>query len=1169
MKLKKQLCIAGSCFLCALWLSTSAYAGPVEDTNSIQQQKGGNFGKTIKGKVTDANNEPIVGATIRIRDQNVGTITDIDGNYSLVYKGDTPKEILVSFIGYIGRAVRYNGQATLNVTLEEDAKLLDEVVVTGYQTISKERATGAFAILNNQAIEKKISSDLTQALEGQIAGVTTYGGDIVIRGRSTVSNAVGTNPLLVIDGLPTERSMDDININDVESLTVLKDAAASSIYGSRAANGVIVITMKQAEKGKVKVNFTADWKWEENPSLSDYHYLTTEQVLEYEPLLWERHSIKAPTPIDLDQYMKSLNTNGFGSSSGTYLSPLAQARIRVAEGTMSQTEYDAYVKELATYDYRQAYMDAMWRTPFRQNYNLSISNSSDRQNTYASITYTGDAMQMKTNDSRTIKANIKTTQKLAKWLSVDLGIDAQYGRKTETHSAFNFDNQASTFNPYTQIYNSDGSLHYLPYTPHPISGGSSWFPTGSVGFTPKRYQEMCETGQYESMDYNVVEEADRVKNKTNTLLLRSFAKINIQLHKDLKFSSSFDYETRKESKNNYVDKDSYFLRLWRNRFITRTGTAGNYTYNKTNFPTGSYLEQNESSRINYTFRNQLDYNKTIAGKHDISVLAGMEAREVKTPMAVRATYLGYDPQSLSVTSPLTLEQKSLLNTGVTSALFGNVTKFNTTLLNSGQLSETKHRYLSYYGAAGYTYNNLYNLSGSVRVDQTDLFGTDPKYRYRPLWSIGAGWNISNEKFMKDITWLDMLTIRGSYGVTGNVDQSSTPYITVTTGTTSGTMDTYPVVNISTAPNQYLRWEKTTSYSLGADFSLLQGLLSGKIEGYYKYSDDLLVPTSLPIASGYTTSTINNGAISNRGIEITLSSPWYKKNGWKLSSTLVYSRNKNRVEKVNRVATSASQLITQPYAYYQEGKPFNALYAYHCEGLRTDGSDYQNGMPIFKTKDGKEYYTINADGKSGTTPSLSTVSPDEAVYMGTLDPKWSGSFTQNIQYKNFELSVLCTFYGGHKIRKPSYITSGPAVSTVFNGTYAAELANGWTPENPNSTLTKSGMYYSSWMMNLGVYGFNELWRYSDYFVADGDMFRLKNVSLSYTLPQKYAKIANLSKVKLTGQVNNLWFWCAAGDDVDPETYTTTQINASSYKTPNAIDRTLPLMTSYLMRLEITF
>lgn len=1094
----------------------------------------------VRGIVLDETGEPLPGAAVVVKnDVKKNTTTDISGNFELA--GVEPNAtLIITFLGYEVMEYALNGRNNVTIRLISGIVKLDEVVVTGYQTVSRERATGAYAIVGENSLDKKISINAIAALEGQVAGVTTYGGNIVIRGRSTLSAQVGTNPLVVLDGLPTERNINDINMNDVESFTILKDAAATSIYGSRAANGVIVITTKKGEQGRTLVNFTADWQWTENPSLSDYNYASTSTYIDYEQGFLAKRATESNMTID--DYLKNRMV-GIGEGNIRYFSPLYSLRYKLAtDPDMTSTDYDAAIQAMRGNDFRQEYMDEMWRTPFRQSYNLSISSASERQNTYASFNYIGDLMQMRTNNRHTFKGYIKSTQKVTKWLSVDVGMDAQYGKTETTYNTLYFNTQSSIIEPYNRIKNANGDKHYMDYTqPFPTF-------TGQYPLNPRVVEQLSGKKDFSPYSYNILDEVGLNTESQNVQNLRALASINVDIYTGLKFKSSFDYETSSISSEQFNDSKSYLMRVLRNRFISETSN-GSGVFVK-NIPDGGYLLQTGNSANNYTFRNQFDYNTTIADKHEITMLAGFEMRETKSPLNTKSQYYGYDPQTLTVA---TLNNAIFNYPGYRSYIYSANQQL--TNLGNDDLRYSLHRYISFYAAGGYSYKNLYNVTGSIRIDQADLFGTNPKYRYRPLWSVGASWNISNENFMKDVSWIDMLSIKGSYGVTGNVDQSSSPYVLISLGTSSFFTQPIPYTKLNNiAPNPLLRWEKTTSYALGVDFALWSGLLTGKMEGYYKYSDDLLVTSNLPKSSGYPYATVNNGSLSNKGLEITLNSPWLRTGDWTLTSTFLIGWNKNDIKSVRRPAKSASDFIVFNKQYYEEGRAYNSLYAYRYAGISSGGNDYQNGAPVVTMADGTPYYTIDDAGNLSYIDSYK-VKPSEAVYMGVFDPIWTGSFTQNVKYKNWELTAMFSFAGGHKIRKPAYNFAIGKEPTP--GNLSGDVEHAWTPQNPNSTIPKSSLYYSRQAENYLLY-IVDYWRYSDVHVASGNMIRLRNLALSYRLPAKYSKVAGMQNVKFTAQANNLWLWSAAGNGIDPE-----------MRQGNTSDWTLPVQPSYLLRLEITF
>ena len=570
------------------------------------------------------------------------------------------------------------------------------------------------------------------------------------------------------------------------------------------------------------------------------------------------------------------------------------------------------------------------------------------------------------------------------------------------------------------------------------------------------------------------------------------------------------------------------------------------------------MSMTDTKRDNWTFRNQLDYQTVIKDEHAISLSAGLELRENNRDIPNTSTYYGYNPTSLAYTA---LNVKDMMNIGVKeSYIYNNNTSAGAIRDGSyirlsdydltPSLSSMQNRYFSGYFVGGYTYKERYGISGSFRIDQANLFGTDPKYRYRPLWSVGFKWNMAKEDFMKELSWIDVLDLRGSYGLTGNVDQTTTPYLVARMTTQNRyTAETIPYTMISEAPNPLLRWERTASYNLGVDFILLGGKLSGKLDYYHKRSDDLLATIEVPFTSGYSRQRVNYGAMTNNGFELSLSSPWWKNKDWSVYSSFTFYYNKNKVTRSFYNATQASQLISG--SYYQEGRPFNAIYAYQYGGLTSGGTDAQNGIPDIIRADGTSVVHFNENGGINIDAST-TMKPEDLVYMGSGTPVWGGSFTQNIRFRNWELSAFVTYYGGHKVYVPSF----NFYATNYN-TLSDFYAQSWTPENSSSLIPKHFVHYDASADGGKAIGLQEMYQKSTANVEDGDMIRLRNISLAYSLPTKYVSKLRMENVKLIAQVNNPCFWSAAGHGIDPETLGT----GGSW--------TLPQPTSYLLKLNVQF
>jgi len=1106
----------------------------------------------IRGRVTDREKDsPLAGATIRVKGSSKTAVANAQGEFFLT-DVDEGSVIIISYLGYVTTEIKAQKEMG-NIRLEMVAGDLEavSVVSTGYQTLPKERATGAYDIIDKAKIEKRVFTNLTEVLEGQTPGLSTYKGGVVVRGLSTFSTAIGSAPLLVIDGLPTERNINDINVNDIETITILKDAAASSIYGVRAANGVIVITTKGGKltnENKTSVQFTTDLRWRENPSLADYHYASTEEMMNYELATIQRDAIKASRSEkdNLNLGLKGIGEAGSTSNSINYYTPLQIARMQLLNGQISQPDYNAQLANWAGKDYRQEYMDLVWNTPLRQSYNLSLNSSSKNQSTYASLNYIKDGQQNSYNQSKFIKGYIKSTQMLNSWFSFDVGADIQYNRQ---ESAADVYQNISLLEPYSSILDENGNKVYRDYVD--ITGMQ-----GGLHVNPEVLNAIKGLPQFESYRFNVLDELNDNRTIQNSYNVRTFARLNFNITNDLRFSTSGEYEFDKSKSEEFRSKDSYYYRFLRNKFATTAAVNAV-------IPVGGRMATVESSKNSWVWRNQLDFNKTIGNDHQISATGGIELREIAYNVPTNSLYYGYDPTALTYTQ---LNNYDIYTVGYrNSYIYNNVTGLpgavadgNAIKIADSQLYPTltanTNRYIGIYGVAGYTYKHKYTISGSLRIDQTNLFGTDPKYSYRPLWSAGFKWNMSRENFLENISWLNVLDFHASYGLTGNVDQTTTPFLVASLSNQSTyTAETIPYASITSAPNPLLRWEKTVSYNSGFDYTLFNGLISGKFDLYYKRSDDLLGSKEVNFTSGYTTQRVNAGSMSNKGFELNVSSPWYKSKDITLSSTLNFSYNKNTVLQAYYNPTQASHLAIS--GYLVNGMPYDALYAYRYGGLTSGGTDYQNGVPVIYRADGTTMHHFQSNGTLLLDAS-NTMRPEDVVYMGTKTPLINASFIQNIRYKGFELSAMFLYYGGHKMYKPSF---------AYNVADGSEdwIAKAWRPDNTSSTVPKAVIYYEPGINVVNFGSLAGMYIRSTENVASGDFVRLRSVSLSYTLPSKVAGLLKLERLKLSGQINNPWIWSAAGKQYDAE------VQSSVSNSSSLSNWGMPTPTTYFLRLDVIF
>jgi len=1083
----------------------------------------------LHGMVTDSLGSPLPGASVKIKNTNKYVLTDGNGHFNLNLSNQY-NTLEISYIGYLSSTQRFDRNAALKVVtvrLSANASLLAEVVVNGFQTISKERSTASASIVNNKVLNENINVDILSALEGRVAGLAyvknpnRIGADRpVLRGQATFSNLGSTRePLVVIDGLPSETPLEEINPYDIESITVLKDGGAASIYGSRSANGVIVLTTKKGNS-PLKISLNTDFFIDTKPDFSSMHYASTADIVDFETDVYNKERARYTTT---ESMFAAYGTVANGTPK--YYSPLYQLYRDRDAGKVTADQVNQQLAAWKNADYYEQYSDNIWQNAFRQRYNLSMSSASAKSNTFASINYDNSAERVINNNDQKINLYFKNTYNLKKWLSTTIGFNGAYSTSVATDGSYDSYNVIQP--RYASIVNPDGSLVYADYVNLADGITSGGIVNGSVVAALKN------TPQYRSYRFNMLESLNEGQTKANTVSLRAFADIQAKIMDGLSFSSQFQYETGTTKSEQYYDVNSYKMRVAYNTLVGYTPATNAYTYG---LPTGGRLSQSMQQSNAYTFRNQFSFDRSFGdGKHAIAAIAGVEMRQTFAPIGMSDIRYGYDP--ITLTSTL-INNQSVSQTGLPSYIFGGT---KTLGVAARSFQEEKHRNLSTFANAGYTYLNRYNITGSYRVDQADLFGADPEYKNRPLWSVGLGWNASNEKFIQSQEWINLLKLRATYGVNGNQNATSTKFLTARR-VNDNLFPALQYLNVVGLPNPKLRWEKTETYNVGLDYAFLGNRLRGSIDAYNRKSTDLLVTTELDPTVGIASRVINNGVLSNKGIEFNLGGDWLRSGDLTLSSTFILGFNKSKIGEVNRTATLSSSYIGSPSDYYEEGTDYNTLYAYRYGGM-------VNGYPYFLDENGKATLEFDASGNPIVSSSKEITNPSALVNMGTLIPKYTGSFSQRVSYKNFELSALLVFSGGNVMRKDVTSLSSNDVSDLD---ITQRYKNGITPDLPRLLVD----YSEAMVGRAGV--ISGMWQNADVNVVKADYIKLRSISLAYNLPKQFIKKYNIPSAKFTAQVNNLWYASAAGDDIDPESFSL-----------NSGTRTLQNPKSFVFGLNLTF
>ena len=993
-----------------------------------------------------------------------------------------------------------------------------DVVATGYQNLHKEQTTSAYTEIKPSQINRQINGTLKDVIEGQVAGLRftkdpSTGKEVpILRGVGTFSGNVGYTPLVVIDNIPTDIPLENINPQDIESVTVLKDAAATAIYGVRAANGVIVIVTKKGLHNDLRINVNTDLSYTFKPNVDRMHYASTSDLIDLETAFYQ--SKLADSNSNVDNLFASYGEIG-GRQTVRYYSPLFQLYRDQAKGKLSAQEVNNTLNTWRNRDYLRDFKRYVWQPIITKRYNINVESGNNRSQNYASLQYEDTDERIVTEKTRALNLYLKNTYQLTPWLKSTIGLNGRYTAIDAVAEPMRY----SYINPlgqarYTSVLGTN-----------PYAGFNLVAPiNGHI------LEQIAGNDAFRSYSFNLLESIAQEHQKQHTLNLRPFVNLQVSILKGLQYQSYFQYELNTFDSETFLGKDTYYMRLRHNQLVKQDAATQKFS---SELPEGGYYEQLKKQTQHYTFRQQLDFNRTFAEAHNVMALVGLEMRQHYTPRNIAEAHYGYDEQTLSFP---TLNWKDLYNPGVTSYLYGR----QSLSLNRNQHSETKHRFISFYSNFGYSYRQKYNLTGSVRIDQADMFGADPKYKYRPLWSVGGSWNVHRENFF-NINDIDLLKLRLTYGISGNVDQTTSPFLRgrlLTDVRGAYPSQQYLLINDTDLPNPKLRWEKTETANIGIDFGVWHWF-SGSVDLYRRYSSDLLVLTELDPTVGAQRRLINNGALLNKGIEVSLNATRKLADDLQFSVGTTFAYNKNTIEKVSSKPTSAVEYARNPLYYYHQGDDFNSLYAYRYK-------ETVNGYPIYLDENGNPNTTFDANG----IPTIKDIKNEDAlVKLGTMNPTFNGALNLQLRYKVFEVSTMFVYAGGHKLRKDTYSINQESETHH-------DINQRWTATNPTDMPRMSFDYPAALRRTANTV--NTFWQYGDNHVVSADYLKWRNVVFACYIPKDICEKLRLQNAKVTAQFNNLLTWCAAGDDIDPEAY---NLNTGT--------RSLPIATTALFGLSLSF
>jgi TonB-linked SusC/RagA family outer membrane protein len=951
----------------------------------------------LTGKVVaEATGEPLEGCTVTLKETKEATATNSRGEFRLTTF--FPKGILIiTRVSYEGIEISFDGAVPLLVRLSLKNEKLEEVTVnTGYQRLPKERATGSFVKLDNELLNRSVSTDILSRLEGITPGLlfnrslpsTSGRSPITIRGGSTIY--AEDKPLVVLDNFPFEGDVGTINPADVESITILKDAAAASIWGARSANGVIVITTKKGKAGaKPVVSFNARANMAEKPDLCHRRQISPQGFIEMERFLFE----------------KGYYDNTLNSDSRFALSPVIQTLDARRKGLISVSEADSRVAAMQGLDVRRDLLRYLYQPAISQGYTGSISGGGEHHTYYISGGYDRNRPALVQNRYERFSVTARNSFSFLKnKLHLTSGLSwTQTSLKASNGGAdaIAYGNSGILY-PYAQLADENGK----PLVIQRLSSA---------------YTDTAGGGLLLDWKYRPLEEIKQRDQKTKQSQYFVSLGLNYQLLSGWDILAEGRVGKEFTQSGDLHKTASYYTRNYVNSF-SQIDAISNTVYYPV--PKGDILDLNEGSTLSRHLRFQSNYNRYFGVWHQVSTLLGAEVSEYNAGGVSNRLY-GYNEEYGSNMDVDYINYYPLHYS----------TEYRKIERRSGVSSSTD-RFVSYFANAAYTFQNRYTVSASGRKDASNLFGVSTNQKWVPLWSAGFKWDVSREEFYK-INWLPNLSVRASYGYNGNIDKSVTARLTALT--INNNYYGVPYVTITNPPNADLRWERVRTWNIGVDFSTAGKRFSGSIEYYLKKGVDLMGDAPLAPSTGLSQYRGNTANIKGRGIDLALEVvPLKGSLTW--NQSLLFSFARTVVSQYKIQSTNAGDYVNRGNLDPVEGRDLFAVYSFQWAGLDVNGDPqgYLNGQVS------KDYNAI-----------LNSKDLGEMVFNGPVNPWFFGSLRSSFCWKSLSLSFSLLYKLHYYFKRTSV-----DYSSLFSGNSleSPDFDNRWQKAGDELLTSVPAMVY---------------------------------------------------------------------------------------------------------------
>lgn len=1044
---------------------------------------------TITGKVTDAaDGSGLPGVNVTLKNTNRGAITNVDGSYSVSLPAGRDT-LIYSFIGYLSQEVLIGGRSVINVQLAEDVQELKEVVVTGFQEVERKLFTGAANNIKMEDIKSPGMVDASRMLEGQVAGVTvdnvsgTFGSTPKIRIRGNTSINGDNQPLWVVDGVILEDltnvTADDIatgntntilassiaglNPNDIESFQILKDASATALYGTRAKNGVIVITTKKGKSGKLRINYSGSFTGQIRPTYNQFDILNSKDEMSIYREMYEKGLVNITTSVRAQNY----------GSMGKMFSLISEHEIPWGtDGSLNEQFLHRY--ETANTDW----FDVLFRdVSLQQQHSVSFTSGNENYNSYYSLSYLNDNGQTIADRVQRYAGTAKNSFYFSDRFSMDLKLIGSY-RQQRVPGTIDRD-----FDPITGRFKRDFDINPFSYalntsrsiTPYDTAGNPEYF---RRNYAPFNILEELSLNYIDVRVADISTQADFNLKLTDNLSIRStvqgrYASTN---REHIIHERSNQAEAYRADDTQYIQQANKFL-------YTDPDDPGSLP--KVVLPEGGFNYLDESDLLNFYVRNSVEWSEVFNQKHSVNILAGQEIKYTNRS-ARSATGIGvvYDNGGVVNTDPNMIEFLNRLGVDFYS------------------LSEDRERFAGLFLNAAYSFDEKYIINATARYDGSNKLGKSKDARYLPTWNISGAWNIDQESFF-NFSMVDYLKLRGTYGLTANLGPSSSALLNLQADVTLRPTDVESYLQIVALENSELTWEKSKEANVGVDFGILNEKITGTVDVFRRFSYDLIGVTQTSGVGGEGYKLGNYADMRSEGFEVMLNSVNYrsKKFSWVTSFNIGYA--KDRITRLDFGPIMANA-IAQGGAAVLDG-PRRGIFSIKFAGL-----DYR-GIPQFYDNTGEQVYYYDLQERENLR--------DYLEYAGPSEPIGAGGLTNIFSSGNFSLNILLSYKFGYKIRlndmfSPTY--------TDFSS-FSKSFVNRWVIPG-DEEITDIPVILDRQVTsgnNSDYLNAYDLYNKSTVRVANGDYVRLKTVRLNYALPGNIAEKIGASTASIGLEGQNLW------------------------------------------------